>query len=358
MDATYWIAREFHPALRWLGRLGAAEEWLAVKTGDRPLTSEFSPRWGVISSAPGFAGHRDQLSKLVAVAGEIATSRGESPAAGLCFLRALAAHLADGPKLVIPTAEQYDAAQHIDNHVPICEYRQPYPSVAVAIPGESLVALAAEFSLDRAKLPAAHLVYLHRTTTGANTVMQWLGESPAGRDDPNYVSHWSLIGDHPEFTDLEAGICTQHRKPGETGPVMEGMFALAQRCFRAGLNLMMLLTHYGHADAGPLEPKRYAKHRSAAKFDHLRLGDYRTVEMAQHVTVREEPGPSGTGKGAGAGATGRQMCPHWRRGHWRRLHPHPETGDPRRCFVRPCLVRADRAAGDLGDSSAEYLGAS
>jgi hypothetical protein len=121
---------------------------------------------------------------------------------------------------------------------------------------------------------------------------------------------------------------------------------------RAALNLSLMLTHYGCKVGDPVDPKQYHKHRSSPKFEHFAVSDFRTIDMLQFIVVRkthsgtlhdEEPIPSG-----------REMPPHWRRGHWRNQPWGPGAQKRKLIFIQPMLVRSDRAVGDLADSQAVY----
>ena len=127
------VSTACHAALAWLGRQG---QWFRVyQLPD--LRSIFKIDWKELAQRPGSEEHKDFLHTFSKV------GHAQHESLITAWLDALAAGLANGPKLFVPTAEQFEAMQHVELHIPVADYRQPYPSVVIAIPPECRRDLAA-----------------------------------------------------------------------------------------------------------------------------------------------------------------------------------------------------------------------
>ena len=319
------IGTDCHAALKWLGRQG---QWFQVHQLP-DLRSIFKIDWEELAQRPGSEEHKDFLRTF--------SKAGHAQHESLitAWLDAMAAGLANGPKLFVPTAEQFEAMQHVELHIPVADYRQPYPSVVIAIPPACRRDLAARAGVPLGECPRWGLLRSGLTAEGKVYVTFCLNFGGSHGDQTHFFQ------DRPEFGDLEDAIRARHLKPGDC----EGPFTYTEACLRASLNLMLMLTHYGCR----LAPGS-VKH-SKKRPEKLRHGDCRTVEMVQNVVVRrvvraghgEEPVP-----------TGREVAAHWRRGHWRNQHFGPGNVSVKMIFINPVLVRSDRAVGDFSESRAEY----
>jgi hypothetical protein len=112
-----------------------------------------------------------------------------------------------------------------------------------------------------------------------------------------------------------------------------------------------MLTHYGHKDVGPLDPKQYDKHRKA-KLHHYAVADFRSIEMKQTIIIRKV---EGLGHGEQPIPSGVEIAPHWRRGHWREQHWGAGNLHTKTIFIRPVLVRADRVVGSLAETNVTLM---
>lgn len=324
---TAIVPREIHGDLLALGRAGT---WLKLHKAEGLRSSVEIDRNLVQQCGP-------------SVAQTVARLYRQNNVLSLLWVEALGRCLADGPKLFRPTEEQFESMAQVELHIPINDYKQPYPAVIVEIPEgcRRRIALSAEFT--EAEVAGVPRYMLLRTGQSASDDTYVMG----GQKWPfrNYeITHF--FQHRAEFADMEQALMHRLLKPGDDP--RENAFC--EITARAGFNLMLLLVHYGCRIAGPLNPTAYAKHRAKPKLAHLAAGDCLTIEMNQHIVVRKveritsEPGEP----------TGREMPAHWRRGHWRNQAHGPARTLRKMLFVPPVLVRSDRAVGDLSDGSATY----
>jgi hypothetical protein len=328
MDFAEVIPRELHPFLKWLGNL--KEEWLDLRV-DIERRTMTTPRREWIAAQPGAERFHRELNHIL----------NNKESLVLSTVDALARCIATGPKIFYPTAEQYDSMQHVDLRIPIADYRQPYPALIVKIPSESRARLAVESGVELSTCPTWLLIHQRKTSEDRNWMFIM---HPFQEKHRVEVTH--AFQDRPEFATMEDAILTRIAKEGDKPEQSE----FAERSSRAALNLMLMLVHYGHKDGGPLHPEQHAKHRKRKDLAHLSHGDFTTVQMIQDVVIRKvqpradhEPIPSG-----------REMPPHWRRGHWRSQRHGPGNTLTKTIFVNPVLVRGDRAVGELAETVATY----
>lgn len=336
MDFSNIIQRDWHPALRWLGKL---DQWIDYHRLDDKRTA-FMVDWDKINASPGNAAHAHYLKRILNSAKQL--TRQENLV--LAWIDAFAACLANGPKIFIPTAEQFDSMQHVELRVPISDYRQPYPALVVQIPEESRRALAARVGESLNNAPRWAMLRTGVSKAGHRHVLVGHHFVKDGKDNTHFFQERS------EFTTVEDALLSRVINEGDASTSYDFVEASGRACF----NLMLMLTHYGWRDGPPLHPADHAKHRRKKNLERFKHADFTTVEMKQHVIVRREfSGPAEPGQ-----PTGREVAPHWRRGHWRRWPGYRNVllagGTPKITFINPQLVRADRAVGDLGETAAEY----
>lgn len=336
MDFSNVIPRDCHPALRWLGKL---DPWLDYQRLDGKRTA-LTVDWSKIRAAPGYDAHARYLERVLGSGPQLTR---QDPLV-LAWIDALAACLATGPKMFIPTAEQFDSMQHVELRVPISDYRQPYPALVVQIPEESRRALAARVGERLDNAPRWALLHTGVSKAGHRHVLVGHAFTSEGKHNTH------LFQERPEFATVEDALLSRIMKEGDTSTSYDFVEASGRAC----LNLMLMLTHYGWRDGPPLHPADHAKHRRKQNLERFRHADFTTVEMKQHVIVRREvKAPAEPGQ-----PTGHEVAPHWRRGHWRRWPGYRSVllagGTPKMMFINPQLIRADRAVGDLAETEASY----
>lgn len=344
MDMTYWVPPDLIPELVWLGKI---DKWLdyVYRTDEKGGTyHELKPDAPRIISTPGFAS-KNLLRKCF----QAVTTTGN--ASTLSALEAYSRMLTDGPKVFHPTSEQFESMEHVELHIPPSEFRSPYPVMVVSVPDSCRERLGNEYGFKKATVPQYVLIRDFRESGSIHIVgitMMFKGTEPP--------SEHIVFSDAKSDT-IEIGIS----KTMDGYPLLNELefdpVRITIPLARAAMNCCLMLTNYGHKEGGPNNPTDYTKHRSKKHLHHLACRDFTTVEMKQNIVVRVPPpaaqNPPGTG-------TGIEMRPHWRKGHWR---CYPGKAAERAAgvqtpllFVRPCLVRGDRAVGDIGDSRVNYHG--
>jgi hypothetical protein len=317
--------RDWHAGLAWLGRF----DWLElIVLPERHSGSRV--RWEVFRGKPGW----DQNPMLERVL-TIAERNGVLP---LVWLDALAAALAGGPKLFRPTEEQFEVMEQVELRLPFDAYRQPFPAVTVQVPPGARARIERLTGKPAGWAPAWVLVR-HRPRVGESPAALFTGARMDGMDQTDFFH------ERHEFPFIEGGIRARYLRPGDE----EAPFVAMEAVTRASLNLMLMLAHWGHKGGGPLDPEAYAKHRRKPQLERLRHGDFLTVNMVQDVLLRAAPAAAEVGEPGEP--TGRELRPHWRRGHWRHQRFGPGGAAVRLQFIEPVLIRADRAVGELAASS-------
>jgi hypothetical protein len=227
-------------------------------------------------------------------------------ASGMLEFWILAGLLGGGPRVYSPTREEFESLAHVDNRMPWSVYRQPFETMVVIVPpGVYGSPVSPEFDwpafavcrhdpqrrvLGLEIVPARGLERGTALTTSAS----WASDSAETIED-----HLVRLPDR-------------------------GLTAAQSECIhvvrRAVINANMLLTHHGARPLGPADPGRHADlrallengNRAARRAAGRELADLPLVYgFDQHVRVYEVEGAHGPG-----GETGREVRPHWRRGHW------------------------------------------
>ena len=333
-----------------LKALGKVPRWFDYFPG--PDLGDGLPRtaaeihWDVLAEAEAKNPALSIAVKAIRVAWEQLNSLGH-----VLEMEAKARLLTDGPKLFAPNAEQWEAMEHVELRMPVGQFRSPYPALVVRIPAACRARLIREFGVDPDRAPTCGLIRVH-ADPGRPVLVCAVFQFKTTTQN-------FFFQDRPENPTVEVAInrfgTVEATEPGVDHDA-EWKFAII--AVRACLNMCLLLSHYGHREGGPADPAAWAKHRKRKDLKHLACRDFSTVHMQQEITVRGKASvPTGNPPGDG---TGIELHPHWRIGHWR---AYPGHGAERAAgvsvpllFVRPCLVRADRADGDLAESSATYLG--
>lgn len=330
INMAYFCPPALHPGLLWLGKL---KNWYDITPG-RLIGGLPSTDMSVKSAAFTGSPHED----LVRVIGRF---KNEGDIGSVLYLEAMSRLLADGPKLFSPTEEQWEAMEHVTLDIPVADFRSPYPAIVVSVPPGCRRRLADNFSVHPSRSPQGLIV---RSMPEFKFVSGWV-KFP--RTENSF-----LFQDQPLNPTIEAAITRQipssHQDEGEPGD-----FPLSTVCCRVALNLALMMTHYGCRLAGPADPAEYDKHRKKKHLRHLAAADFTTVEMTQTVVIRNHQYSGTEIKGHGG-----PMRPHWRRGHWRaapgRAADRAAGMQVPLVFVRPCLVRPDRVAGDPAGITTEY----
>lgn len=327
-DFTEIIPRPLHNHLKWLGK----QDWIKFEQEDE-LRTKFVIDWAdLYQKSP------EETKKYIRLWREI------PPDKSLTYVKLYAGAnaLAYGPKVFVPSVEQFESMMNVEIHLPIKDFRSPYPTMVVKLPADAMKNLAEQHGYAL-KMPSWSMI-THKSP------FIYITQNFEDNVDVSYY-----FQDRLRFKTIEDALQTfvidnkiiEHNK----ATLDQQMGLLISRSV---LNLCLMLVHYGYRDAGPLYPEQYKAHRDKPKLAYLKSADFKAIELIQNIIVRETRLVSQT---SGI-PTGYEVKPHWRKGHWRRQQGFAEIiaqgGTPKLSFVRPCLVRPDRIIGDIGDSQTIY----
>lgn len=343
VDFSAVCPRELHPDLAWIGRL----DWCHYDHG--PVSDNGLPRtqifvqWDVIEQAPGFDRHQ-RIHEI------IENFHRTDHLCAISWLHFCSLALAGGPKMFVPTDEQFESMRHVHLNVAPRDFRSPYPTLVVRTPPESRRNIAEETGIDPARIPAFTLVGTARSVRGGTTV-----HTASTFDVDTTIHH--VFQDQPQNPTIETVLQRVILNNSDIGEEYADHVAGADLA-RASLNLCLMLTMYGHRNAGPLDPAAYEKHRKRGDLAKFKHGDFEAVKLQQEIVVRKTVArPSGDRP---EGGPMYEVKPHWRRGHMRRLpgwEAYAERNEPAPLtFVRPCVIHPDRLVGNISESSATYYG--
>lgn len=323
--------------LAWLGRQPKWIRYASVTDDANNPCSQLFINWATLKAAPDAVAHVEIMRVLSGL-----LEKREFAAIAVLELGACLA--ANGPKEFVPTEEQWESMEQVELRLPIRDFTSPFPALIVRVPLGCRARLAKQCGVAIADAPT-DVVVRWRHEEGENATIVTHSGLPRSGAEVFYI-----FQDQPANPHIEAALARDASammgKPGN-----DGMFRFGVIADRAALNLCLMLTHVGCDVNTP--PKRNRKERRA----HEKHGDVLTVTMRQNVIVRAPSLPTTNLPGPGSGV---EMKPHWRKGHWR---CYPGQAAVRAAgakvpllFIKPCLVRSDRAVGDLGATSTTYHG--
>lgn len=287
-----------------------------------------------------------RLPVLDAALNRMNGGRGTGGATAAAIVEIYAALAVDGAKLFAPTEEQFEAMEQVEIHIPIGQYRQPYPALAVKIPLGCRARLAAAAGLAVADAPFWVVVRHRRGIDPQDVVLIHLGTPRLG--DIFYV-----FRENSQISTVEAAIS---RDAGDDGSldrdVSDALHKFGHLATRAAMNLAIMLTRIPTRLEGPPPAKNYKERRAR----EVHGGHSFRIIPDQEIRVRtgEYRPPVAHGEAGGS------VRPHWRKGHWR---AHPGHGEARArgeqvplTFIAPCLVRAALTAPGAAAGTATYRG--
>lgn len=240
---------------------------------------------------------------------------------------ALSQWLGNGPKVFKLTQAQQDALAQVDLTLPACEFTPPFPAILV-----------------QTDVPPFYgvVVYWHEGEAG-------IISNALTRDSLNDVTT-TIYADSGNIEDSILRYDDDCRS----------VSAQCHRATRIALNACLALSQFGcHQKylfpyersndfwlANQKTPKgeREAKARQRLAIAPKLLTFAQDVKLHVGADLSHAPGEP----------TGREVRPHWRRGHWRRVNYGKDLMQLKRVFIRPVLVRADRFVGDVSATSASY----
>lgn len=244
--------------------------------------------------------------------------------------------LADGPKVLRPTAEQCEALEHVDVNLSFGDYEQPFPVFLVEVPDRYRRQLTERFGHTCPRFVMNFHDRRHRyiICTCLN--------------GPDTGSTFTILSPRLQWKSIEEAL---HLCTVEDGPDLH----VSDLLYRIAINFGLLLTGYGAKDCGPVDPKahlkqqdiaRRTKGRKAERARRLLEATVNLIEFEQNVVFCDRPHGYSESQGEGTGRT-----PHWRRGHFRRQPCGTGRSNRRLTYVRPCFINADSFRGDRADTS-------
>lgn len=350
-DYSSLLPRHKHAAFRWLGkqtRIFEVEDCgfetvRSIPGTDGKGQTASRSRWSInrlrLAVQPGWEQHAPHLEPML----KLLDSDHDTNHLLCALMDAHAAVLATGPKVFQPTVEQFDSMTQVDINIPIADYQQPYPALVIKVPDASRRRIVDGFDLGADGDSLGRLVVVRKleTVDGRTAITIMNGE-------------WTyFFQDREQFKTVEDAIHVYCLVEGADPSLQMRGHAASMVCARACLNLCLMLAHYGCRADRPLDPVKYVKHRSRKDLEHLAAADFRAIDMKQTIVVRD---PRSVLHDEESVATGREMPPHWRRGHWRNQRWGPGNRDTKLVFIRPCLIRPDRVVGDVADSEVTMVG--
>lgn len=234
--------------------------------------------------------------------------------------------LAHGPKVARPPLEMCQALTEIEVRLQMADIAIPFPEIMVELPPD-----------------VANPYYAVLLGWSDDMLTAWLGSVDHNHDihslirQRNDIPGWTVEDTLSTFGD----DCKHDEVP-------------ARRALRVALNACLMLSG-SFRPALPAEVNRDRRlgredsERGKKARDRLAMA-IQVAEFDQEITFartercRAEPGQP----------TGREMPPHWRRGHWRMQPCGPGWAERKRTLIPAVLVRADLFGGDLSDTSTTY----
>ncbi len=270
---------------------------------------------------------------------------GSAGATGAAIIEIYSALAVDGAKLFSPTEEQFEAMEQVEVSIPVSQYRQPYPALAVRIPLGCRARLAREVGLPIADTPFWVVVRHRRGLDPCDVVLIHLGSYKLG--DTFYV-----FQENPLTPSVETALARDAGNDGSLDAhISTGLQRFGHRAARAAMNLAIMLTRVPTKLRGPDAPKNRDERR---KREHGGEHSYQIIPDQTIIVRGSVPHEHGEG------GTGGHVRPHWRKGHWR---AHPGFGEARArgeqvplVFVSPCAVRFDLNAEGAVPGSTAYRG--
>lgn len=295
--------------MRWLGKVPG---WIIDDPDDESV--RVSNR--ALASVEGWEGRKDLILKINRWISTNATTT-------LLYVEACSRLMADGPKVFLPTEEQWESMEQVDARLPVSQVQLPFPTMVVQIPPQARAALRRRFGVE-APMPTQILVRKFSNLIfslcrfGQHYEMyQLIRDRGDGQTLHDALRVQSSIMDNPDCIP----ISTEQDKAERDAAVV-----IASTAF----NLCVMLTHYGHRVVDD-RPKAFNRAEKRAR----ELQPVR-VETTHHVVVRATGSAHSGEPGHG------EVSTHWRRGHWRTRPGDRLSREKPLVFVRPCLVRADR----------------
>ena len=276
-------------------------------------------------------------------------------ATDLTGLKALSRWIGEGPKTFRPTLAQCAALEQVEVDVPLEHYTQPYPTIFIEFPRVAISRPAGGGSgLGGPSSPYAPFL----------GCLCFLDE----RGGPDRMLVCNLIS--AGNTDDIVTVVAAHESRIENSLLRfdvecANVQGVAPQALRVAVNACLILSNYGCSFRW-MFPKERASDEALAKErdtprgerarDRLQMSPILLTFSQEVALYREETRCGSSPNPNGAARTPTEVTSHWRRGHWAMQPCGPGWSERKRIFRPPVLVRADRFAGDLSQTSTGYKG--
>ncbi len=241
--------------------------------------------------------------------------------------------LAEGPKLLRPTAEQCEALEHVDVNISFDDYVQPFPTFLLELPEAYRRRLTDRFGFECPLLIVTH----HDSHT--KYIVSFRSAGPSGETTFYIMSpRWKTVEEALRFSEDDGKDLAQ-----------------CEVIQRVALNFGLLMTYYGVRNLGPGDPESHATHlrnarrRNRDKAERARRlldAEINLIEFEQDVVVYDRQ-DSSRHESESDGSSRRT---HWRRGHFRRQVCGHARLSRKLIFIKPILVNARHFQGDVADT--------
>jgi len=232
--------------------------------------------------------------------------------------------LADGPKVFKPTPEQIEALSNVKVNLPLSDYTQPFPAMAVSV---NLPPFQSCICYHDSSFPL--LICNLGTKGGVCDIVTTVG---------------TLDGDIEQSLQRFDDDCASDA-------------VTASKVLRVAVNSCLALSHFG-CHYNYLFPKEVESDTRLAEEDTprgqrarfrlplamLQVKFDREVVLHRTAARKQEPGEP----------TGRHVGPHWRSGHWAMQACGPRHSERKRIFRPGVFVRQDLFIGDKDGTSTTF----
>ncbi len=272
--------------------------------------------------------------------------------------------MAGGPKVLVATAEQCQAAEEVEVTIGPEEYSQPFPLFMVEYPREYLQMALKEVIPEEENRKKGFF--------GGFTAVWDLRADSNGKDSgllcTTFLSeHANISNDGCQYAAVpqryatpaaveELGSWSKEFNSGNSA------CRFVWRLQRAAVNLCLMLQAFGHKQAGRdvtaehwrrletyLTKSRKSGNQKLVQQNQAEMASFPSIfSFAQDICIREAVGSSEAREYGEP--TGRKMKPHWRRSHWRSQPYGPMMSLRRPKLIKHLFVNKNRFAGSEADT--------
>lgn len=236
-------------------------------------------------------------------------------------LHAASVFLGQGPKVFCPSVEQCKALENVEINLSLADYEQPYETLLVVADYPPFNSALCHF---RKSIPMLNIVLnsegrQYDITTTIVSVKKDI-EDAVTKYDPDC-----------RFTDA------------------------AMLLMRVAINSCLALVNYGH-HSKYLFPKEIESDQRLAreKTERGERARKRLSLAVQQVSFSQDIRLHSVSSMHESSGSGREISPHWRRGHWRMQACGASRSNRKRIFIKPMMIKQYLFTGDVANTTAVY----